>query len=92
MNAQKACRSVAAVFGSILLVACLPATVGSKINAHGARHVESIVSPVIADGGAPVPPYPKPPMFKDQTFIADGGAPVPPYPKPPMFKDYAVIS
>jgi hypothetical protein len=39
----------------------------------------------IADGGAPVPPYPKPPVaFNSDFVIADGGAPVPPYPKPPV--------
>ena len=39
----------------------------------------------LVDGGAPVPPYPQPPVANSsKIFIADGGAPVPPYPQPPV--------
>jgi hypothetical protein len=40
----------------------------------------------VADGGAPVRPYPKPPAAANarSTVVADGGAPVPPYPQPPV--------
>jgi hypothetical protein len=47
---------------------------------------------LLTDGGAPVPPYPKPPIMSDEGFvIADGGAPVPPYPKPPTVSDQGIV-
>ncbi len=46
----------------------------------------------IADGGAPVPPYPKPPVATNSNLvIADGGAPVPPYPQPPVAANSSLV-
>jgi len=83
MNSQKILTSIQTA--TLLLSAPLFAT-------PGFLHADTIGNPVpsserryIADGGAPVPPYPKPPVATNSDIvIADGGAPVPPYPKPPM--------
>jgi len=83
MNSQKICRSIQVATLSFAIPLFATASF---------LHFEKIVRLVptnkyryIADGGAPVPPYPpKPPVAaKSNQMIADGGAPVPPYPKPP---------
>jgi hypothetical protein len=77
MNSQKTVASIAVVIllSSISLVAI------SRSASRGPNAGLPNVGPYFADGGAPVPPYPKPPATTK--LIADGGAPVPPYPKPP---------
>jgi hypothetical protein len=78
MYSQKLSTLLLAVFASIVLV------VSSVSSTDQPRHDDdSLVAPIqpqVADGGAPVPPYPPKSHFR--ALIADGGAPVPPYPKP----------
>ena len=75
---------VLAAFASFVLVVTSTSSTGQP-----SRHQQSngaSAQPLVADGGAPVPPYPKPPAAANarSTVIADGGAPVPPYPQPPV--------
>jgi hypothetical protein len=52
----------------------LVATGSILANRHNAGAASG--KPVIADGGAPMPPWP----HKVQLLVADGGAPMPPWP------------
>jgi hypothetical protein len=73
MNSQKILRSIQAA----TLVFSVPLFAAPNF----LRFVATSSNIVIADGGAPVPPYPKPPVASNTNIvIADGGAPVPPYP------------
>jgi hypothetical protein len=66
------------VFTSIAIVA--PSVSATHQPRHDGQSLHAPVSHQVADGGAPVPPYP--PVSFSKTLVADGGAPVPPYPKP----------
>lgn len=79
MKSHKLSSVVLAVFAAIVLVA--PSASSTDQRQH---HDQLGIAPghsQLADGGAPVPPYPpKPPLV---ALTADGGAPVPPYPPNP---------
>ena len=74
--------SVVAVLTSLLVAIALSSPTAVLQGESNSPALQLEVHPILAEGGAPVPPYPKLTMFKDQNIsvIADGGAPVPPYP------------
>jgi len=78
MYSQKVISLVLVVFASIVLVA--PSVSATDQPRHDGQSLPALVTPQVADGGAPVPPYPH--KLYSKALIADGGAPVPPYPKP----------
>jgi hypothetical protein len=71
MKAKRSVFVVAVCVGVVGLSATLCATSISPINWKG--HFNWV-----ADGGAPMPPWPKPPL--KPRLLADGGAPMPPWP------------
>jgi hypothetical protein len=71
MKAKRSVLAAAVCVGVVGLSATLCATSISPINGKG--H-----SKWVADGGAPMPPWPKPAL--KPSLLADGGAPMPPWP------------
>lgn len=87
MNSQKTLASIAVVVLLSIPLATIPRSAGKSPN----RALPNS-GPYFADGGAPVPPYPKPPVAAESdVMFADGGAPVPPYPKPPVAAESDVM-
>ena len=82
MYFRKLSSLVLAAFASFVLV--MPSTRSTSQLNHNQKSKGISTQPWVADGGAPVPPYPKPPASANlkSTVVADGGAPVPPYPPP----------
>jgi hypothetical protein len=88
MNSQRSLRVI--VNAALFLI--VPAVIAASLIGGNTRLVPKL-NLLFADGGAPVPPYPKPPTMGDQGIVvADGGAPVPPYPKPPVAASNVVIA
>jgi len=83
MYSRKLSSLVLAVFASITLSA--PSLSSTDQVRRDQQSNGTSAQPWVADGGAPVPPYPQPPASDRprSTMVADGGAPVPPYPQPP---------
>jgi hypothetical protein len=79
MYFRKLSSLVLAAFASFVLVA--PSISSTDQPRHDQQVLGVPFHPQVADGGAPVPPYPPKSSFRALT--ADGGAPVPPYPKAP---------
>jgi hypothetical protein len=82
MYFRKVSSLVLAAFASFVLVVTSTRSTGRL--SHDEQSNGTSNHPWVADGGAPVPPYPKPPAAPNlaSTVVADGGAPVPPYPHP----------
>ena len=87
MYSQKLSSLGLAVLASIVLVA--PSVISGRHQRPDQQCEGSSTKTWVADGGAPVPPYPPPPPKRNgsansqRTLVADGGAPVPPYPPKP---------
>jgi len=85
MYSQKLSSLGLAVLASIVLVA--PSVSSGRHQRPDQQCDGSSTKTWVADGGAPVPPYPtRPPKSSANSrsiLVADGGAPVPPYPPPP---------
>ena len=80
MNSRKVLGSIQTA--ALLLSVSLAVT---SITLNIATSIPTNEYRFMVDGGAPVPPYPQPPVNNSsKIFIADGGAPVPPYPQPPV--------
>ena len=90
MNSQKLSSVVLAGFAAIVLVVLFASSTGQTQHhkqfgiapahfqlADGGAPPPIPPKALVADGGAPVPPYPPNPS---SALTADGGAPVPPYP------------
>jgi hypothetical protein len=84
MYLRKLSSLVLGVFASFVLVVSSTRSTGRL--SHDQQSNGTSTHPCVADGGAPVPPYPKPPATINlkSTVIADGGLPVSPYPQPPV--------
>ena len=86
MYSQRLSNWGLAVLASIILVA-LSVTL-TRPQGPDQQCSRTSTKTLIADGGAPVPPYPPSPKRNGSsnsqpTLLADGGAPVPPYPPKP---------
>ncbi len=84
MYSRKLSSLVLAVFASFVVL--VPSTRSTGQMSQDQQSNGTPTHTWVTDGGAPVPPYPKPPASVNlkSTVIADGGAPVPPYPLPPL--------
>jgi hypothetical protein len=85
MKSQKVLGSIQA---ATLLLSPLFATSGFRRVGTIGKAFATNEHRYIADGGAPVPPYP-PQMTNSTIVIADGGAPVPPY--PPQISNSTIV-
>jgi hypothetical protein len=87
MNSRKVLSSIQAAFLMLsvsLSVASTSLNIPESISTNDHRFT--------VDGGAPVPPYPQPPVIdRAKIFVADGGAPVPPYPQPPVIDNAKIF-
>jgi hypothetical protein len=81
MKAKRSVLAVAVCVGVVGLSATLCATSISPINWKWHSNW-------VADGGAPMPPWP-PNQTSKTTLIADGGAPMPPWPTAPSPNRFA---
>ena len=84
MYSQKISSLGLAVLASIILVA--PSVSSGRHQRPDQQCAGTSTETWVADGTAPVPPYPPQPKSSANsrsTLVADGTAPVPPYPPPP---------
>ncbi len=85
MYSQKLSSLGLAVVASIVLVA--PSLTSTRHQRADHQCTGTSSKTWVADGTAPVPPYPPRPQKSSansgSTLVADGTAPVPPYPPPP---------